>query len=366
MSALEIRAALRRGDFRLDLDLALGTGVTGVTGPSGSGKSTLLHALAGLLPAERLRLVLGGEVVVDTEAGVSPPAHRRAVGLVFQDHRLFPHLSVDRNLGFGEAAGVAVDRDEVVELLELGGLLDRLPRDCSGGQRQRVAIGRALLAGPRLLLLDEPLSSLDRTLKRQVLPFLRRVHQRFGLPTLMVSHDVSDLLALSDELLLIEGGSAAAQGDLATLAADAAAVELLSETGLAFSLPGRLARRDGSGLAWIGLEARGGGHGVEVACGLASGDPGDDVEVVLEPADVVLGLPPLDARLSLTNHLRGTVAEITRTSARCIVRVDCGLAAPVLAEVTEGAVARLGLAAGSEVVALFKAQASRARGLGRR
>lgn len=182
MSGLELVAAVRRGDFRLEVDLLLGSGVTGITGPSGSGKSTLLHALAGLLPAEHLRLVLDGEVVVDTADGIEPPAHRRAVGLVFQDHRLFPHLTVEGNLGFGEGPGGAVDRAEVIELLELGELLGRHPRDCSGGQRQRVALGRALLAGPRLLLLDEPLSSLDRGLKRQVLPFLRRVHERFGLP----------------------------------------------------------------------------------------------------------------------------------------------------------------------------------------
>lgn len=365
MSGLELGAAVRRGDFRLEVDLLLGSGVTGITGPSGSGKSTLLHALAGLLPAEHLRLVLDGEVVVDTAGGIEPPAHRRAVGLVFQDHRLFPHLTVEGNLGFGEGPGGAVDRAEVIELLELGELLGRHPRDCSGGQRQRVALGRALLAGPRLLLLDEPLSSLDRGLKRQVLPFLRRVHERFGLPTLMVSHDVSDLLALSDELLLLEGGRARAQGDLASLAADEEAVELLVETGLAFSLPGRLQRRDGTGLAWIGLDGRDGGRGAEVASGLASGEEGDDVEVILEPADVVLGVPPMDARLSLTNQLEGTVARVTRTAARCIVRVDCGLAAPVLAEVTERAVERLGLEVGAPVVALFKAQATRARGLGR-
>lgn len=366
MSELEIRAVVRRGGFTLDLDLRLGGGATGVFGPSGSGKSTLLHAIAGLLPSELIRVAVDGEVLVDLAAGVLPPAHRRRVGLVFQDHRLFPHLSVQGNLGYGMVPGGSVELEEVVDLLELGDLLDRLPRECSGGQRQRVAIGRALLAAPRVLLLDEPLSSLDRGLKLQVLPFLRRVQERFRLPTLMVSHDLSDLLALTDELLLMDGGRAAGQGDLPTIAADQSAVELLAGSGLSFSLPGHMVRRDRTGLGWVALTGRGGANPAasEVACGDVTAEVGDEVEVILGPADIVLAVPPMDAQLSLTNHLAGTVERVTRTAARCLVQVDCGLEAPVLAEVTERAVERLALTPGAPVVALFKAQATRARGLG--
>lgn len=366
MSGLEIRAVVRRGGFTLDLDLRLGGGATGVFGPSGSGKSTLLHAIAGLLPSELIRVAVDGEVLVDLAAGVLPPAHRRRVGLVFQDHRLFPHLSVQGNLGYGMVPGGSVELEEVVDLLELGDLLDRLPRECSGGQRQRVAIGRALLAAPRVLLLDEPLSSLDRGLKLQVLPFLRRVQERFRLPTLMVSHDLSDLLAITDELLLMDGGRAAGQGDLPTIAADQSAVELLAGSGLSFSLPGHMVRRDRTGLGWVALTGRGGANPAasEVACGDVTAEVGDEVEVILGPADIVLAVPPMDAQLSLTNHLAGTVERVTRTEARCLVQVDCGLEAPVLAEVTERAVERLALTPGAPVVALFKAQATRARGLG--
>ncbi|MBL6756853.1 MAG: molybdenum ABC transporter ATP-binding protein [Planctomycetes bacterium] len=366
MSGLEIRAVVRRGGFTLDLDLRLGGGATGVFGPSGSGKSTLLHAIAGLLPSELIRVAVDGEVLVDLAAGVLPPAHRRRVGLVFQDHRLFPHLSVQGNLCYGMVPGGSVELEEVVDLLELGDLLDRLPRECSGGQRQRVAIGRALLAAPRVLLLDEPLSSLDRGLKLQVLPFLRRVQERFRLPTLMVSHDLSDLLALTDELLLMDGGRAAGQGDLPTIAADQSAVELLAGSGLSFSLPGHMVRRDRTGLGWVALTGRGGANPAasEVACGDVTAEVGDEVEVILGPADIVLAVPPMDAQLSLTNHLAGTVERVTRTEARCLVQVDCGLEAPVLAEVTERAVERLALTPGAPVVALFKAQATRARGLG--
>lgn len=369
MSGLEIRAVARRGGFTLDLDLRLGGGATGVFGPSGSGKSTLLHAIAGLLPSELMRVAVDGEVLVDLAAGILPPAHGRRVGLVFQDHRLFPHLSVQGNLRYGMVPGGSVELEEVVDLLELGDLLDRLPRECSGGQRQRVAIGRALLAAPRVLLLDEPLSSLDRGLKLQVLPFLRRVQERFRLPTLMVSHDLSDLLALTDELLLMDGGRAAGQGDLPTIAADQTAVELLAGSGLSFSLPGHMVRRDETGLGWVALAGRGSAAPAdpaasEVACGDVTAEVGDEVEVILGPADIVLAVPPMDARLSLTNHLAGTVERVTRTEARCLVQVDCGLEAPVLAEVTERAVERLALTPGAPVVALFKAQATRARGLG--
>ncbi|MEO0651321.1 MAG: ATP-binding cassette domain-containing protein, partial [Planctomycetota bacterium] len=322
----------------------------------------LLHALAGLVPAEPLRVVVEGETLVDTARGTAPPAHRRRVGLVFQDHRLFPHLAVAENLRFGIGkGGNTAALGEVVELLELGELLTRRPSDLSGGEQQRVAIGRALLAGPRLLLLDEPLASLDRGLVRQILPYLRRVQDRFGLPMLVVSHDLGDLLTLTDDLVLLDRGRVRGQGTVERLVSEVETLELLHDQGLVFALPGQVERRDPDGLAWVALEGR---PPIEIACGDCREQVGAPVDVLLRPEDVVLARPPLDARLSLTNRFPGRVRHITRGERRSLVTLDCGLEAPLLAEVTDRAVRRLELAPGEAVIALAKAQATRTRGAG--
>ncbi|MDR0181864.1 ATP-binding cassette domain-containing protein [Lysobacter arvi] len=201
---------LARGAFVLDAVAEVGAGVTGVYGPSGSGKSTLLALLAGLLAPRRGRVRLGDRVLVDTDARRYVPAWDRHVGLVFQDGQLFPHLTVRQNLLFGHAripvAMRRFDLTRVAELLEIGPLLDRRPTLLSGGERQRVALGRALLYSPQLLLLDEPLSSLDDRLKRQILPFLKRIRDETRLPMLYVTHAHSELDYLADRVLGMERG----------------------------------------------------------------------------------------------------------------------------------------------------------------
>ena len=358
-STIELDCRLRRGGFRLEVAARLDARATGIFGASGAGKSSLLAALAGLIPVESLRLFVDGERLVDTIGGLAPATHLRRVGLMFQEHRLFPHRSIEGNLRFGlRPGGDGPDFDEVVDLLEVRPLLGRRPSACSGGERQRVALGRALLGAPRLLLLDEPLASLDRGLKRQILPYLRRVRERFGLPMLVVSHDLGDLLTLTDELLLVESGRVAGQGTIDELAARADSLELLHDQGLVFALPGRVTRTDEHGLTWVALE---GPSECELACGDCRAAPDTPVEVLLRPEDVILARPPLDARLSLTNRLPGRITQITTSPERVLVTVDCGLARPVLAEVTERAIRSLGLEPGTEVIALSKAQATRTR-----
>ncbi|MDG2518471.1 ATP-binding cassette domain-containing protein [Lysobacter soli] len=199
-----------RGDFVLDAEADVGGGVTGVYGPSGSGKSTLLALLAGLLAPSNGRVRLGERVLVDTDARRFVPAWDRHVGLVFQDGQLFPHLTVRQNLLFGHAripdAMRRFDLSGVAELLEITPLLDRRPTLLSGGERQRVALGRALLYSPQLMLLDEPLSSLDDRLKQQILPFLKRIKDETRLPMLYVTHAHSELDYLADRVLGMERG----------------------------------------------------------------------------------------------------------------------------------------------------------------
>ena len=217
---IEARFRVDYPDFALDVDLRLpGRGVSALYGHSGSGKTTCLRCLAGLEPAARGRLSVNGEVWLDTQAGIALPTHRRPLGYVFQEASLFPHLTVLRNLQFGlkrvPAAQRRVDLDQAVELLGIGHLLARMPAGLSGGERQRVGIARALLASPRLLLMDEPLASLDVARKQEILPYLERLHDELDIPVVYVSHAPQEVARLADHLVLLEAGRAIASGPIA-------------------------------------------------------------------------------------------------------------------------------------------------------
>ena len=204
---VEGQFAGRLGAFRLDAEFALPPrGITALSGPSGSGKTTLMRCIAGLtrLPG---RLTVDGETWQDGR--VFRPPHRRPVGVVFQEPSLLPHLSVRGNLLYGArraGEGRAVALDEVVELLGLSALLARTTANLSGGERQRVALGRALLAQPRLLLMDEPLSSLDTDSKADILPYLERLHRGLDIPVLYITHDAGEIARLADHVLLMRDG----------------------------------------------------------------------------------------------------------------------------------------------------------------
>jgi molybdate transport system ATP-binding protein len=217
---LEARFRLHRGDFLLDAAfMAPAQGITALFGHSGSGKTTLLRAMAGLERCAGGLLRLGDTVWQDKERFIPP--HRRPLAYVFQDANLFAHLSVRRNLEYGYRRVPEDERrlqfDQVVELLGLAPLLDRATPALSGGERQRVAIGRALLASPRLILLDEPLAALDREGRQAILPYLESLHEQLALPMLYVSHDIDEVARLADHMLLMERGSILADGVVAEL-----------------------------------------------------------------------------------------------------------------------------------------------------
>jgi molybdate transport system ATP-binding protein len=208
--SLEVAVRHRQGEFVLDLAFDSKARITALSGPSGSGKSTVLNVIAGLIAPEAARVAIDGRLLVDTMTGVDIPAHRRRVGYVFQDARLFPHLSVARNLRYGRWFTPASERyasfDEVVELLGLRALLERRPATLSGGEKQRVAIGRALLASPRLLLMDEPLASLDAARKAETLPYLERLRDELAVPIVYVSHSLDEVRRLTDAVVRLEHG----------------------------------------------------------------------------------------------------------------------------------------------------------------
>ena len=190
------------------------SGITAVFGVSGAGKTSLINAISGLTQPQHGRIVLNGRVLNDAEQGVSLAPEKRRIGYVFQDARLFPHYKVRGNLRYGMAKSMADQFDKLVSLLGIEALLDRLPGSLSGGEKQRVAIGRALLTAPELLLLDEPLASLDIPRKRELLPYLQRLAREINIPMLYVSHSLDEILHLADKVLVLEGGQVKAFGNL--------------------------------------------------------------------------------------------------------------------------------------------------------
>jgi molybdate transport system ATP-binding protein len=204
------------GEFSLNILFASEGGATVLFGPSGAGKTSIINMIAGLLKPDRGRIVLDDDVLFDDAARINVPAWQRRVGYVFQEGRLFPHLSIRHNLIYGRWMGGHPDDraafDHAVELLDIGHLLDRRPGKLSGGERQRVAVGRALLMRPRLLLLDEPLASLDAGRKQDILPYLERLRDEAQVPIIYVSHDAAEVKRIATRVVRLDGGKVTATG----------------------------------------------------------------------------------------------------------------------------------------------------------
>jgi molybdate transport system ATP-binding protein len=220
MNFIQARFDLQYPGFRLNVDLNLpGHGVSALFGPSGSGKTTLLRLIAGLERTDTGHLSVDGELWQSQATFL--PVHDRPIGYVFQDARLFPHLTVRGNLEYGlrriPSAKQRVSLDDLIELLGIGALLQRKPDRLSGGEQQRVAIARALAVSPRLLMMDEPLASLDQSLKQEILPYLERLHAVLEIPVLYVSHELQEISRLADHLILLDAGRVLAEGKIASL-----------------------------------------------------------------------------------------------------------------------------------------------------
>jgi molybdate transport system ATP-binding protein len=218
---LRVDVVKKLGEFTLEAAFTSEGRVTGLFGASGAGKSSLINMIAGLTTPDRGIIALDGETLDDTEARVHVPPYRRRIGYVFQDARLFPHLDVRQNLDYGrrmnKLAEDPAQRARVIDLLDIGALLDRRPGKLSGGERQRVAFGRALLSKPRLLLLDEPLGALDEGRKLEILPYLVRLRDEAGIPMVYVSHDAAELRQLATQIVMLRGGRITAFGGVKVL-----------------------------------------------------------------------------------------------------------------------------------------------------
>jgi molybdate transport system ATP-binding protein len=359
--SITVDVQLRRGAFALDAAFAAGPGLTALFGRSGSGKTTLIDLIAGLARPDRGRIVAGGATLVDTAAGVFLPPHRRRVGVVFQDARLFPHLSVRSNLGYGrifarrpaDSAGFAA----VTEMLGIGHLLDRRPVGLSGGERQRVAIGRALLAKPRLLLMDEPLAALDEARKAEILPYIERLRDEAGVPVVYVSHAVAEVARLATTVIVLEAGRVAAAGSAEAILRRSDLVPVHeAEAGALLDMV--VAGADPE----TGLTRLTGTAGQLLVPGLAMRPPGTRLRVRI-PARDVLVATERPRGLSARNILSGQVATVTPSGADVAVEIDCN-GALVAARVTAAAVRELGLTPGRPVHVIIKSATFDPSGIG--
>jgi len=369
---LEIALALHYPGFTLELDETLElAGITAVMGASGSGKSTLLRALAGLDTPQRARIALDDVLLADSVAGVNLPPHRRGVGYVFQDARLFSHRRVLGNLRFAQQRARPANGgrpppalDEVVAALDLAPLLDRRPAGLSGGERQRVAIARALVANPRLLLLDEPLSALDLKRKAELLPYIRALPGRFGIPLIYVSHAVEEVAQLADEVLILTAGRVTARGEVHAVLErpEAEAVSGHFEAG---ALLDAMVRQHVSDYALTELDLA----GQRLALPHIDAAPGTPVRLRVRARDVAIALARVEG-VSIRNQLQARVLRIDAESAGAYAEVLLELAgAPVQrlrARITRESVASLGLAAGQPLWALVKSVSFDRRELGGR
>lgn len=351
---ISVDVSKRLDAFALNVAFEAGGGVTALFGRSGAGKSTIVKAIAGLVQPDRGRIQVGDVVLFDAARGVDVPAQRRRAGVVFQDGRLFPHLSVKQNLlyGFARAKGErAVDAESVIRMLGIAALLERKPLTLSGGERQRVAVGRALLAQPRVLLMDEPLASLDAARKNDVLPYLEDINARFRIPIIYVTHDADEVLRLASDVVLLANGSVAASGALGAVTSRLDLPAEAETLGLGAILDGHVESHDGA----RGLSV------VATAVGafrlpLLARDVGARVAIRVAARDVSIALERPTA-ISIQNMFDAVVDEV-RPAAPHVVRLALRSGAGrLLAELTADAVTRLKLAPGARVVALVKSVA---------
>lgn len=352
MSLIELAINHRLGGFSIDLAFESDGKLTALFGRSGAGKTTVVNLIGGLLRPQSGRVVIAGDVLLDTQRRIFVPTHRRRIGYVFQEARLFPHLSVRHNLTYGrwfagDRSG-AITFDDVVGLLGLERLVDRRPAGLSGGERQRVAIGRALLANPRLLLLDEPFASLDEERKAAILPYVERLRDEVGVPMIYVSHSISEVARLASTVVLIADGRLRGVGSPGALLGRSDLLPLTGGDAAISMLEAQVESHDTVfGLTTLTTSAG------TLTVPQTTASPGHSVRVVIRASDVMLARQHVSG-ISALNILHGRIAELTEEGSRIVdVGLDCG-GQRLLARITRRSAHAMGLAVGQELFAIIK------------
>ncbi|WP_121061525.1 molybdenum ABC transporter ATP-binding protein [Chachezhania antarctica] len=349
--SLSVDIAHRLGSFDLNVAFEAPAGVTALFGRSGSGKTSVVNAVAGLMRPTSGRIALNGDVLFDAKTGPEQPPHRRHLGYVFQEARLFPHLSVRKNLAYGQRfARPGAERPDlktIADLLDITPLLDRRPGTLSGGERQRVAIGRALLSAPRMLLMDEPLSALDAARKADILPYLEAVRDSAGIPILYVSHNMTEVARLATTVVIMDAGRVVKAGPAEEVLSDLDLVPMLGVRDAGALLQATVLRDHDDGMTELSIA---GGTLFLPDMGLG---PGSRTRVRIMAHDVILA----DHRpegLSALNILHGRVIALRDgRGPGVIVRLDCG-GDTLLARITRRSAQALDIAPGREVWAVVK------------
>ena len=350
MTLLSFDVVKRYRGFLLNCRAAFDSGITAVFGRSGSGKTTLLNCLAGLKTPDSGLIEFNGETLYSSSPPRNAPPERRRFGYVFQDAALFPHLDVLGNILYGYKLTPKehrrLDPDRLIALLQLSGLLRRSVADLSGGERQRVAIARALAVSPRMLLLDEPLASLDAAFKGLIIRYLKSIRAELGTPMIYVSHSMSEALALTDNVLVLSDGAAAAYGPTGSVLVHPAVGALADYGSLENLLEATVTHVDAPhGLATLRL------GGVDLFAPGVTAAPGSTVTVSIRAGDIILALD-VPARISARNVVAGTVEEVHARGARVIVYVDVGVR--VVVEITPLAKESLGIEPRQRVYLIIK------------
>jgi len=347
--SLQVRIQSKRLDFELDVDFSAEAGVTALFGASGAGKTTIIQAVAGLRQPDRGQISLNDVVFFDSEKNIDVPTHRRQLGYVFQDHRLFPQMSVLKNLTYGRRArGLARDPQQferIIDLLGLEALLTRFPAGLSGGEKQRVAIGRALLSEPAVLLLDEPLASLDQARRLEIMPYLERLRDQTQIPMLYVSHSVSEVARLANQVVLLEQGQQVKAGSVTDVFSDPEAARYMGRGDLGTVIFAQVHTHHPDGVTE--LAAAGG----QLFLPKTEAAIGETQRVRIKAQDVMLSLTR-PVGVSALNILSGRVTSISETNG-VLVQIKCG-ADHLLAQITKRSANALDLHVGQPIHAVLK------------
>lgn len=337
-------------DLTLAAEFTAPKGVTALFGKSGSGKTSIINAIAGLLTPDQGQITLDDVTLFDSARRLSLPPHRRRMGYVFQDARLFPHLTVQQNLEYGRRFAPErskITLEQVTALLDIAALLPRRPATLSGGERQRVAIGRALLSAPQMLLMDEPLAALDAARKAEILPYLERLRDEAGLPILYVSHSITEVARLATTVLLVDQGRVVAQGPVGEVLADPASAPSLGLREAGAILPATLAAHDADGLSCLTISAG------QLWLPRLDAPLGSTVRVRIAAQDIMLARKR-PQEISALNILQATITAVRMGDGPgALVQIRAGEDL-LLARVTRRSVAALDLRAGVKVFAVLK------------
>ena len=346
--SLSVRLTHQLPLFQLQVDFAVPVGLTVLFGRSGSGKTSVINAVAGLLHPDQGQITLAGETVFDSARALNLPIHRRHLGYIFQDARLFPHLSVQQNLHYGRWMRRADPKlhAHVIEMLGLGALLARRPAQLSGGEKSRVAIGRALLSGPRILLADEPLAALDEERKSEILPYFERLRDELNIPILYVTHSPAEVARLATTVVALENGRSVAVGTATDILGDPTITPLGARSAGAV-VQAVITAQHADGLTEISA------NGVVLFVPRVPGQRGQKLRVRVAAHDVILASTP-PTGLSALNIVAGCVVDIrVGAGPGALLALDTQ-AGRLLARVTRRSMAAMGLQVGSRAYAVIK------------